>query len=146
MTSTSIPPPSPNADEQGTLIRHEQTLTSRSPSRRYAIASFDNLVVLANYEEHLREARKMVWRDRGEPAVEVHDLWECLEHGVRGGLRTSPPLPSLRGRTPSLFRSWDSCLCDSLWCQSHPSLSTCPGFPTGAQVCSGMSVVICVPY
>jgi hypothetical protein len=30
----------------------------------------------------------MVWRDRGEPAVEVHDLWECLEHGTRGGLRT----------------------------------------------------------
>ncbi|KAH9987788.1 hypothetical protein BJV77DRAFT_1024182, partial [Russula vinacea] len=61
----------------------------RHPPRRYtrAIASFDNLVVLANYEEHLREARKMVWRDRGEPAVEVHDLWECLEHGLRGGLR-----------------------------------------------------------
>jgi len=59
------------------------------PPRRYTIASFDNLVVLANYEEHLREARKMVWRDRGEPAVEVHDVWECLEHGIRGGLRTS---------------------------------------------------------
>lgn len=56
------------------------------------MASFDNLVVLANYEEHLREARRMVWRDRGEPAVEIHDLWECLEHGVRGGLRTFQPL------------------------------------------------------
>ncbi|KAF8489481.1 hypothetical protein F5888DRAFT_1746487 [Russula emetica] len=29
----------------------------------------------------------MVWRDRGEPAVEVHGLFECLEHGLRGGLR-----------------------------------------------------------
>jgi hypothetical protein len=96
MTSTSIPPPSPSADELGTLIRREQTLASRPPSRRrYAIASFDNLVVLANYEEHLREARRMVWRDRGEPAVEVHDLWECLEHGFRGGLRTSPSQLSL---------------------------------------------------
>jgi hypothetical protein len=59
------------------------------PPRRYTLASFDNLIVLANYEERLREARKMVWRDRGEPAVEVHDLWECLEHGLRGGLRAS---------------------------------------------------------
>lgn len=45
-------------------------------------------MVLANYEERLKEARKMVWRDRGEPAVEVEDLWECLEHGTRGGLST----------------------------------------------------------
>jgi hypothetical protein len=30
----------------------------------------------------------MVWRERGQPAVEVHDLWECLEHGFRGGVRT----------------------------------------------------------
>ncbi|THH14186.1 hypothetical protein EW146_g6121 [Bondarzewia mesenterica] len=54
---------------------------------RRAITSFENLVVLANYEERLREARKMVWRNRGEPAVEVQDLWECVEHGTRGGLR-----------------------------------------------------------
>ena len=51
------------------------------------MASFDNLVVLANYEEHLREARKMVWRDRGEPAVDIHDIHECLVHGARGALR-----------------------------------------------------------
>ena len=62
--------------------------------RRYTVSSFDNLVVLANYEERLREARRMVWRDRGEPAVEVHDLWECLEHGTSGALRTFPvPIP-----------------------------------------------------
>lgn len=57
--------------------------------RRSAIASFDNLVVLANYEEHLREARKIVWRDRGEPAVDIRDMRECLVHGARGGLRRS---------------------------------------------------------
>ena len=42
--------------------------------------------MLANYEETFREAKKMVWRDRGEPAVDVQDLWECVEHGTRGGL------------------------------------------------------------
>ncbi|TFK46974.1 hypothetical protein OE88DRAFT_1637361 [Heliocybe sulcata] len=52
-----------------------------------AIKSFENLVALANYEERLTEARKMVWRDRGEPVAEVEDLWECLEHAGRGGLR-----------------------------------------------------------
>ena len=55
---------------------------------RRAMASFENLVVLANYEEHLREARKVVWRDRGEKPVEVQDLGECVEHACRGGLRT----------------------------------------------------------
>jgi hypothetical protein len=29
----------------------------------------------------------MVWRDRGEPAVDIHDIHECLVHGVRGALR-----------------------------------------------------------
>ena len=46
-----------------------------------------NLVVLANYQEALRDARKMVWRDRGEPAAELHTLEECLRHAARGGLR-----------------------------------------------------------
>ncbi|KAI0711032.1 hypothetical protein C8T65DRAFT_647898 [Cerioporus squamosus] len=55
---------------------------------RRAMASFENLVVLANYEEHLREARKVVWRDRGEPPVEIHDFRECFEHACRGGLRS----------------------------------------------------------
>ncbi|KAH9971376.1 hypothetical protein BGW80DRAFT_1322127 [Lactifluus volemus] len=76
-TTTLKSSPLPSPDQEREELR----------PRRYAIASFDNLVVLANYEEHLREARRMVWRDRGEPAVEVHDLWECLEHGTRGGLR-----------------------------------------------------------
>ncbi|KAH9042865.1 hypothetical protein EDB84DRAFT_1266717 [Lactarius hengduanensis] len=68
--------------------RRESPYLTFTP-RRSAIASFDNLVVLANYEEHLREARKIVWRDRGEPAVDVHDIYECLVHGARGGLRAS---------------------------------------------------------
>ncbi len=68
--------------------RREPTYLTFTP-RRNAIASFDNLVVLANYEEHLREARKIVWRDRGESAVDIHDMRDCLVHGARGGLRTS---------------------------------------------------------
>ncbi|KAL6307099.1 hypothetical protein BKA93DRAFT_823559 [Sparassis latifolia] len=66
---------------------------SREPSfvefrtRGVAMASFENLVALANYEERLREARKIVWRDRGEKPVELNDLWDCLEHAGRGGLR-----------------------------------------------------------
>lgn len=48
--------------------------------------SFENLVALANYEERLRGAKKIVWRDRGELPVEIHDLWECLKHATRGGI------------------------------------------------------------
>ncbi|KAH9056355.1 hypothetical protein EDB87DRAFT_1637449 [Lactarius vividus] len=88
--TTSVPSSSPGAGGQS-----EPSLLNEPPNepqrrlipRRPTVASFDNLVVLANYEERLREARRMVWRDRGEPAVEVHDLWECLEHGTGGGLR-----------------------------------------------------------
>ncbi|KAI0265887.1 hypothetical protein BC834DRAFT_876787 [Gloeopeniophorella convolvens] len=79
------PPPHPSEPGKPPL-RREPSYLQFTP-RRYAMASFDNLVVLANYEERLREARRMVWRDRGEPAVEINDLWECLEHGTRGGLR-----------------------------------------------------------
>jgi len=74
---------------------------------RRAIASFDNLVVLANYEEHLREARKMVWRDRGEPAVDIHDIHECLVHGARGALRAFFFRRLLPNFHPlSLYRCW----------------------------------------
>ncbi|KAI9508117.1 hypothetical protein F5148DRAFT_980304 [Russula earlei] len=66
--------------------RRQPSYLSFTPRRR-AIASFDNLVVLANYEEHLRGARRMVWRDRGEPAVDIHDMRQSLVHGARGGLR-----------------------------------------------------------
>lgn len=46
-----------------------------------------NLVALANYRETLRDARKMVWRDRGEPTVKLHTIEECLLHAARGGVR-----------------------------------------------------------
>ncbi|KAJ3523732.1 hypothetical protein NM688_g8677 [Phlebia brevispora] len=51
------------------------------------MASFENLVALANYEERLREARRIVWRDRGEKPVELDNLWECVEHAGRGAMR-----------------------------------------------------------
>ncbi|KAH9947201.1 hypothetical protein B0H21DRAFT_822120 [Amylocystis lapponica] len=65
---------------------------SRTPSYiqfapKRAMASFENLVALANYEERLLEARKIVWRDRGERPIEIQDIWECFEHAGRGGLR-----------------------------------------------------------
>ena len=69
----------------------ERILSSRTPSR--AIRSFENLVALANDQERLRDARKMVWRDRGEPAVELRTLRGCLQHALKGALRAccSPP-------------------------------------------------------
>jgi hypothetical protein len=57
--------------------------------------SFENLVALANYEERLKDARKIVWRDRGELPVEIRDLWGCLKHGMRGGLREFKLLASI---------------------------------------------------
>ncbi|KAF8627859.1 hypothetical protein AX15_004206 [Amanita polypyramis BW_CC] len=56
---------------------------------RRAMASFENLVALANHQERLREARKMVWRDRGEPVAELDDLKACLKHAAKGGLRSA---------------------------------------------------------
>ncbi|TFK43977.1 hypothetical protein BDQ12DRAFT_623280 [Crucibulum laeve] len=53
-----------------------------------AMASFDNLVALANHQEKLKGARKMVWRDRGQPVVELDTLETCLAHALSGGLRS----------------------------------------------------------
>lgn len=52
-----------------------------------AMVSFENLVALANHQERLKEARKMVWRDRGQAVVELDSLRACLEHAAAGGLR-----------------------------------------------------------
>lgn len=60
------------------------------------MASFDNLVALANHQERLREARKMVWRDRGEPVVELDTMRACLEHAASGGLRSGALAFSIR--------------------------------------------------
>ena len=54
---------------------------------RRAMASFENLVALANHQERLREARRMVWRDKGEPVAELDDLNACLKHAAKGGFR-----------------------------------------------------------
>ncbi|KII94559.1 hypothetical protein PLICRDRAFT_33358 [Plicaturopsis crispa FD-325 SS-3] len=78
--------PSDNLSPDGHLERTDSSSYIQFTPKR-AMASFDNLVALANHQERLREAKKMVWRNRGEPAVEVADLWECLEHAGRGGMR-----------------------------------------------------------
>lgn len=82
MSLDSSPPSRPDISRVPSYIQF-------TPKR--AMASFENLVALANYEEALREARKIVWRDRGERPVEVQDLWECLEHASRGALSMHAP-------------------------------------------------------
>ncbi|KAH9919707.1 uncharacterized protein B0H18DRAFT_1096075 [Fomitopsis serialis] len=82
----------PAAGQASSRPQPERPDIPRNPSfiqftPKRAMASFENLVALANYEERLREARKIVWRDRGEKPVELHDLWECAEHAGRGGIR-----------------------------------------------------------
>jgi hypothetical protein len=126
-------PPHPRPES-----RRESSYLTFTP-RRSTIASFDNLVVLANYEEHLREARKMVWRDRGEPAVDIHDVHECLIHGARGGLRTvfflpvAPPASSLtRLHPPALSRCCYHRLCHPVWRECSPTFGAYQEFP---QVC-----------
>ncbi|KAJ7640705.1 hypothetical protein DFH06DRAFT_1477655 [Mycena polygramma] len=57
--------------------------------RHRGMASFENLVALANYQERLKGARKIVWRDRGQPVVELPTLKDCLEHAGTGGFRSA---------------------------------------------------------
>ncbi|KAJ3504032.1 hypothetical protein NLJ89_g8152 [Agrocybe chaxingu] len=54
-----------------------------------AMMSFENLVALANHQERLKEARKMVWRDKGQPVVELDTLEACLAHAMSGGFRAA---------------------------------------------------------
>jgi len=77
--------------------------------------SFENLVALANYEERLKDARKIVWRDRGELPVEIRDLWECLKHATVGGLSEFESLASLRASKShdNRLRGRHSCVRDS---------------------------------
>ncbi|KAF8432934.1 hypothetical protein L210DRAFT_3412832 [Boletus edulis BED1] len=76
---------SPDADDEpNKTLSRVPSYTRLTP--RHAVVSFENLVALANHQE-LKEARKIIWRDRGEPAVDLTDVWECIEHAGRGGLR-----------------------------------------------------------
>jgi hypothetical protein len=50
------------------------------------MASFENLVALANHSERIKEARKIVWRDKGQPVVELEDFWDTFRHAGRGAL------------------------------------------------------------
>ncbi|KAJ7847750.1 hypothetical protein B0H14DRAFT_2769574 [Mycena olivaceomarginata] len=86
---------------------------------RQAMASFENLVALANYQERLKGARKIVWRDRGQPVVELPTLLDCLEHAGTGALRAATLAFNIRaslnlvlalirihkGETPCLIRN-----------------------------------------
>ena len=49
--------------------------------------SFENLVALANDQERLKEARKIIWRDRGDPVVHLETMREVLKHAAQGGAR-----------------------------------------------------------
>jgi hypothetical protein len=49
------------------------------------MASFENLVALANHQERLLEAKKMVWRDKGQPIVEMETFQDCFMHAISGG-------------------------------------------------------------
>lgn len=97
-TSLTMPPPPP--------VERKPSYIQFTPKR--SIPSFENLVALANYEERLKDARKIVWRDRGELPVEIHDLWECFKHATRGGLSELNPLMSLRASKPhnNQLRGW----------------------------------------
>ena len=68
---------------------------SRTPSYirlapKRAVTSFENLVALANDQERLREARKIIWRDRGDPVVHLETITRVVEHVLRGGVREFP--------------------------------------------------------
>ncbi|KAE9408221.1 hypothetical protein BT96DRAFT_27185 [Gymnopus androsaceus JB14] len=98
--SRSHTPKFPKRSESPTLSESEFEFTNSKTSIRRAMTSFENLVALANYQENLkhvltnrkqtlREARKMVWRDRGEPVAELADIEECLKWALKGGFRAA---------------------------------------------------------
>jgi hypothetical protein len=80
-------PPTPNGEGERSDNGRSGDLLSFTPRR--AMASFENLVAMANHQERLKEARKMVWRDRGQPVVQVDTLEQCLRHAMAGGFSQS---------------------------------------------------------
>ena len=82
------PTPSTSGLSTGQVTPNESTPGERESIHfihKRAMASFENLVALANHQERLKEARKMVWRDKGQPVVEMENLQECLAHAMSGG-------------------------------------------------------------
>jgi hypothetical protein len=94
---TSSTTPSPSSSGFATPYNAESSIPA-TPGEgihftpRRAMTSFDNLVALANYQERLKDAKRVVWRDRGEPVVELETLRECFKHAARGGFRMSSPI------------------------------------------------------
>jgi hypothetical protein len=80
-------PPTPNGEGERSDDGGSNNMLSFTPRR--AMASFENLVAMANHQERLKEARKMVWRDRGQPVVQMDTLEECLRHAIAGGCSES---------------------------------------------------------
>lgn len=76
-TPASMPPTPSGEDSNGILFT----------PRRVMMMSFENLVALANHQERLKEARRMVWRDKGQPVVELDTLQQCLTHAMSGAFR-----------------------------------------------------------
>ena len=77
---------SPGASGAATPLPGNDGASSFTRMPRSAMASFENLVALANHYERLKEARRMVWRDKGQPVVELEDFWDSFQHAGRGGL------------------------------------------------------------
>lgn len=125
-TTTLAPDISP--DENSRPLSRVPSYIRFTPRR--AVASFENLVALANHQERLKEAQKIIWRDRGEQAVELEDIWECIEHAGRGGLSEHP------GSSASPFRlgcNSFSCVCRG-WCN-------CFRYTSQPERCTGDSPV-----
>ncbi|KDN49260.1 hypothetical protein RSAG8_01962, partial [Rhizoctonia solani AG-8 WAC10335] len=55
--------------------------------KNIATRSFENLVALARDQELRREAKKLVWRDKGEHPTELTTVEECFNHAWKGGKR-----------------------------------------------------------
>ncbi|KAJ7691575.1 hypothetical protein B0H17DRAFT_934866 [Mycena rosella] len=58
-------------------------------SRSQPMVSFENLVALANYQERIKDARNIVWRDKGQPVADLPTVRRCLEHAAIGGFRSA---------------------------------------------------------
>ncbi|TFK61036.1 hypothetical protein BDN72DRAFT_485408 [Pluteus cervinus] len=79
---------------EGTHTPRESDAIHFTPRR--AMTSFENLVALANHQERLREAKRMVWRDRGQPVVELDSIKACFNHAALGGFRSGSLAFSIR--------------------------------------------------